>query len=271
MSDLSFLERRDFENLLGMSSGFVLNFTDQTFQDFIVDCVRLNIYDDRFSKNGQSKAKRLRCFWSLEANHVVGKLLADLLKYHKNEYTDFSDAELLERCHKTVVRLLNSSPLSDIEKLNDAVSSKDAVTILNAINDAVRRNEPEAALDRLHTFVVAFARERCDMHKISHNKGEPLNSTFGKFVNQLRDEGKVESKMASLILREAVKILDAFNDVRNNHSSAHANQLLSQNEALLILGWVRSTIDFVLSVDPPKANVTLPTLPTTYLDEDLPF
>ncbi|MBL0061889.1 MAG: abortive infection family protein [bacterium] len=141
--------------------------------------------------------------------------------------------------------------------------------IINSLRDAVQRNEPESAIDRLHTLVLAFARERCDTHGVLHNKGEPLHSVFGKYVNRLNEKGLVESKMARTILKESVKLFDTFNDVRNNFSAAHATQLLTQAEGYLILGWVRGTLDFVLSVDSVEEKINQ--AGSTIDWDDLPF
>lgn len=37
MSDLTNMEKRKFEKLLGMSSGYVLDFSNRTFDDLVVD------------------------------------------------------------------------------------------------------------------------------------------------------------------------------------------------------------------------------------------
>ena len=51
-----------------MGDGYVLNFSNQTFQEFVADSVRRNIYDDRYMYASGSKANLLRGFWSEEGN-----------------------------------------------------------------------------------------------------------------------------------------------------------------------------------------------------------
>ena len=41
----------------------------------------INIEADKYYLNGQSKMKRLRAFWEIEPNHVVGQALQSLLEY----------------------------------------------------------------------------------------------------------------------------------------------------------------------------------------------
>lgn len=48
MSDLSHSEERKLEKLLGMSTGYVLDFSNSSFQDFITDAIGKNIYDKAY-------------------------------------------------------------------------------------------------------------------------------------------------------------------------------------------------------------------------------
>ncbi len=103
MSDLTQLEKKKLETVLGMSSGYVLDFGDTTFAAFIFESTGLDIDEDKYHENGRSKAKRLRTFWQREPNHVVGKLLNDLL-----DYTEDKGAQA-EVCRLIVRRLLSSN------------------------------------------------------------------------------------------------------------------------------------------------------------------
>ena len=47
MSDLTFLEKRKFEQFLGMESGYVLNFSNRTFEEFVRDSTGREIFDLR--------------------------------------------------------------------------------------------------------------------------------------------------------------------------------------------------------------------------------
>jgi hypothetical protein len=82
MSDLTFAEKRKLEQLLGMSSGYVLDFTNRKFAEFVLDSTGRNIYDSRYDNASGSKAHRLRAFWQKENNSVVGKLMGDMLDYN---------------------------------------------------------------------------------------------------------------------------------------------------------------------------------------------
>ena len=50
------------DELFKMSDGYVLNFSDRTMAVFFAEKLNIDIDDLTYSRNGSSKAKRLRCF-----------------------------------------------------------------------------------------------------------------------------------------------------------------------------------------------------------------
>lgn len=64
-----------------MGGGYVLNFTNASFQQFFRGCVGLDIYSNKYLTYGDSKAKRLRAFLELENDKTVGKIVADLVEH----------------------------------------------------------------------------------------------------------------------------------------------------------------------------------------------
>jgi hypothetical protein len=87
---------------------------------------------------------------------------------------------------------------------------------------------------------------------------KPLHSCYGEYVKFLKQNNLFESEMAEKILRYAITILDAFNDVRNNRSFAHDNKLLNYNESMLIFRNVSSIIDFIESMESKLDQQTNP-------------
>ena len=85
MAHISHLQKMLLERLFLMEGGYVLDFSNNTFQRFIADSVKVNIYDGKYATFGDSKANRLRAFWDLEEDRIVGKLTSDLLNYIKTK------------------------------------------------------------------------------------------------------------------------------------------------------------------------------------------
>jgi hypothetical protein len=91
MSSLKVIEKRVFEDLFGMASGYVLDFSNNTFAEFFRDTAKIDIYADKYAFNGDSKAKRLRAFWEIEPDALVGKILNGLLEVW--QYTASNDEQ----------------------------------------------------------------------------------------------------------------------------------------------------------------------------------
>lgn len=66
MSRFKMKDRIALEKLLEMESGYVSNFSNSSFQKFIAETINIDIYDEKYASCGDSKAKRLRCFWDVE-------------------------------------------------------------------------------------------------------------------------------------------------------------------------------------------------------------
>ncbi|MBP2044868.1 hypothetical protein [Methanobacterium aggregans] len=118
MSNLTNLEKQIFEKLLNMRSGYVLDFSNNTFHDFIKTSVNIDIFDEKYEKACDdlgyascSKANRLRCFWDIESDSIVYKLLKELLEYYEyiyeDDYDDEKDWKLLEKA-KALINDSNS-------------------------------------------------------------------------------------------------------------------------------------------------------------------
>jgi len=266
MSDLTALEKRKFERLFEMSSGYVLNFTNRTFEDFILDTTGRQIYTQGYEYESGSKANRLRAFWNVEPNHVVGALMSAMLDLYKDEGRELSP--LYEECRKITERLLHDAPIIDLDAITPNADGRDFETLAKSVRDAIEANQPEAGLDRLHTFVVKYIRVVCENHGIETSRDKPLHSIFGEYVKFLRDRGFIESEMSERILKSTISIFEAFNRVRNEQSLAHDNPMLKYEESILILNNVATAIRFIKSVE---RKIDARKSEAAKLVDDLPF
>lgn len=120
--------------------------------------------------------------------------------------------------------------------------------LLQSIERDLRADAPFAALDRLHLFCVKRFRHLLEIRKISYGRDEPLNSLVGKYKNALEVDGNV-SEMSLLFIRYSIAVFEKFNDIRNNRSLAHDNQLLESREARFIFDAVGAVLRFIKSID----------------------
>jgi len=105
-------EKAHFERLLGMSGGYVLDFTNNTFAEFFRENAGTDIYSAKYAFNGDSKAKRLRAFWEVESDSVVGRVLDELVAYWRavSSQPDNRATALADACTRVVDRLLGRQP-----------------------------------------------------------------------------------------------------------------------------------------------------------------
>lgn len=257
MSDLSSRDRRKLEQLLGMGGGYVLNFSDRTYSGFFHEFVGKDIDSELYKGRGTSKANRMRSFWDQEPNGVVANSLKELIE-HARSFNALKDRHLLDECQAIIARLSMDQPVADIEAISAYNVDRDLELVAKAARESIEKNQPELGLDRLHTFVVKFVRLLCEARQLPVDRNTPLNGLFGAYVKHLRENGELGSEMSERILKSSISNLEQFNHVRNKHTLAHDNPVLSYNEALLIFNHVASTIRFVRSLeDRPKPKPVL--------------
>ncbi|MCM4167778.1 hypothetical protein KCTC52924_01419 [Arenibacter antarcticus] len=255
MAELSFQDKRYLERMFEMEGGYVLDFSNRTFHNFIYDSIKFNIEEEKYYANGESKARRLRVFWDTESNYNVGLLIEKLLEYWLIQ-VNMGERKIddhLERfhkeCEKISERLKSDTIVSEIEVIKEVEDDRDFSLLAKSIRESINKNEPEVALDRLHTYVMKFIRQLCENHQIEVNKDESLNSIFGKYVKFIVANDKIESVMTERILKYSIHVIEAFNDIRNNRSFAHDNAILNYPESVLIFNNVTNSIKFIESIE----------------------
>ncbi len=272
MSDLSSRERKRLELLLSMGGGYVLNFSNRTFSEFFQEYVRRDIDHARYQARGSSKANRLRSFWEQEPNDVVARCLTELIEHARHENILAPDPNLLADCETIITRLSLHKPVADIEAIAALDDDRDFELVAKAARECIEKNQPEQGLDRLHTFVVKFVRKVCEDRGLVVDRSTPLNGLFGAYVKKLRADGHLGSEMTERILKSSIANLEQFNHVRNQHSLAHDNSVLTYDEALLIFNHVASTVRFVKALEEGlKADALQKAKEVAQQESEIPF
>lgn len=277
MSDLTRAEKLKIEKLFDMSSGYVLDFSNRTFGNFLFEILNIDVYTDQYSDNGDSKANRLRTVWQKESNYNIGKLTSEMLDYWREQkimsYNQISQEEenLFNECMKAAKRLLDGAVVTEIEIIKDDSEDVDYDRLAKSIRHSIEKNEPEAALDRLHTYLMKYVRRLCERHEIEYKREESLNAIFGKYVKFVVTHKNVESQMTERILKYSINIIEAFNDVRNNKSLAHDNTILNYEESLLIFNNITNSIKFIDSLEKKITPKNTEQKEEFDWNDDLPF
>lgn len=253
MAEISFGEKKIIEDFLEMGGGYVLNFSDRTFSDFMGSEVEIAIDDDKYKLNGTSKANRLRTFFRLEDNYTVGKALKSLYDYKLQTLSDEINDNAIQFC-KIAEKLKSGGIVKDIDAIQAINDDKDFHQLAKLTKESIERNEPEVALDRLHSYMFKFLLALCDSHEVEYSKEETLNATYGKYIKAIRDKGFLESEMAEKIIQYCFQVMQAFSDIRNNKSFAHDNPVLNYDESVLIFANVTASVKFIQSLEEKNQN-----------------
>ena len=101
---MTYIEKDYFERLFGMETGYVLDFTNYTYQRFVADTININVYK---KYHGLSKAKILRAIIDDYDNVTVGKLLLGLMQYMQaRELVADEKKEIFQKCTEIGYRLI---------------------------------------------------------------------------------------------------------------------------------------------------------------------
>ncbi|HIF5832680.1 TPA: TIR domain-containing protein [Vibrio parahaemolyticus] len=107
-------EQRVIERYFDMGTGYVLNYSNRTFSQFF-DQFNIDIYDNRYSDLGTSKANRLRSFFKQHSDSFIGQILLEMIAEYDIErqtnpysYTEHDD-DLRQNCIKIANLLKQSS------------------------------------------------------------------------------------------------------------------------------------------------------------------
>ena len=271
MSDLTFIEKTRLEQQLQMEGGYVLDFSNRRFADFVAESTGRDINDEKYLHMSGSKANRLRAFWKNEPNHLVGRLLSDLLDYCATLPQDVAPDRCIEECRRIAARLRDSSPVDALQSIVIEDSDKGFNILARAVRAAIETNEPEAGLDRLHTYVTKYVRELAERRGVSVTLTKPLHSIFGEYIKALKAADLIESEMTIRILKSTISTLEAFNDVRNERSLAHDNPTLGYDESLLIFNHVCCIVRFLRSLEDRTARPVAKLGSKSNLDDEVPF
>lgn len=268
------------ETLFDMRTGYVLDYSDITFESTVRYATGVDIFDDKRYPR-VSKANRLRHFLQIESPYKIGKLLDALLaryqtlKIRENKHRN--DEEMVEKLRAAAQRLLDETYSVQLP-----CGGEGDFTILSEdIDRALRNEQPELVLDRLHTYAVKYLRKVCETHdiEIRDEKGNfiSLQSLAGKLKKYYEGIEILQSGFALQAIKASISLFESFNTVRNDQSYAHDNRVLQGNEAEYVVRIVSATLNLIeqtehfITVDKRTKQKENEGLPNDLFDFELPF
>jgi len=232
MSSLTSLEKRKIEDLFGMASGYVLDFSNRTFAEFFQDSLNIDIYSGRYSGNGESKARLLRAFWDIEPDDLVSKALDGMLEIWRYDNLGKEEPKataLAKECHIVVDRL--NANVSD-GALNHM---KNVAVTFDAKHLAEQVQRMEKAIDSDPALALGTAKELIETccRTILSERGKPVTGTpdvptltkaVMKELKLLPDSVSKQAKGSEIIKRmlsNLGSICQCMAELRNLYGTGH--------------------------------------------------
>lgn len=210
MSTFNMADRQNLEKFLEMSSGYVLNFSDRTFSEFVFETVGVDIHSERYTTEGTSKGKKLRTLWKLEPDPLVGKLLLAMIDYDIS--LDAAPTEekkiLADKCRRIATRLLAGAPRFE--------SLKEHAKVFNANHLAEQIRRLEASIETDPSLAIGTAKELIETccKTILAERGKPVAGTPD--VSTLTKETLKELKLVPEGIPEAARGADVIKRLLSN-------------------------------------------------------
>ncbi len=164
MANLKFNEKQIFEKLFD-NGGYVLDFSNRTFEEFFQD-FNISIYANKYNINGDSKMKRLRAFWSIENDKLVGEVLESLLELAN------SINEIETKDYKQAQQYIN--------KLQGKKTNEQAIKKEFTENDFLKQefSQIDISLLKLDYSFEEIIKQRLNEIELSLNSGASLSVIF---------------------------------------------------------------------------------------------
>ena len=245
MTKLTTGELKLFFNIL-IQGGYVLDLNNSEFKLIIQRTTGIDVYENNYTNKvldemgNSSKGKILIYFCYHESEENIIKILSELIDYAENMNEEID----LNKIHKAK-EILNKHQNLDLI-IGDTDEEK-IDNLINDINQSIKNGKPEFTLDRLHTLMKNYFKGLCSKHGIEYENRDQLNKLvkiYSKFINK-----KLESDFSKTILNQTGANFKKFNEIRNNKSYAHDNDILNRAESLLIYRNIVAIYEFVKTIE----------------------
>jgi hypothetical protein len=257
MADLKKSEVRTIEKAMAFPRGFgyVLDFSDRTFDEYFQDELGIEIYSEQFSTCGTSKRNRSLSYLHQADNSSALKVLRSLwdlreglLSEHEGLLGIEDAAKDGEQFRKVIERLQGEPDSVSTDGIQTFAPDRTLEELVADIERSLSANKPEAAIDHLHTYCMKRFSHLLRVRGIECSDDEPLHSRFGKYRKQLMSERQLH-EFTDRALKSFISLLESFNDLRNNHSLAHDNSILETFEARFIFSSINAMLVMIRTLE----------------------
>lgn len=186
MAELSPLDMQLLDELFGLSSGYVLDFSDTTYAEFFRFYLRLDIDDPKYRTGGTSKAKRLRRLLAIEADKLVAEALRCLWQYRmENRRTAFASVSPDDvRAFDALLIRLGGKPIGNpqVRHVDTSETKQVSVEVYAELNELFVALLPMAPRPRGYAFEKFLAKSfeafGLNPRNSFRNRGEQIDGSF---------------------------------------------------------------------------------------------
>lgn len=192
MTNFKSTEMRFLDSIFGMGRGYVLDFSDRTMDEFFLEELEIDISHEMFSKDGTSKARRVRCLLQNADNLTVARVLEALWKYRQSMREETKAEEDVVNAEGRFLSMLESikSPGQHAEVLRNpfaAAAVIDQGQVLDALKQRLYDLRDLPPHKRGYEFEV-FLKELFDSSRLQARSpfrlvGEQIDGSF-QFGNE---------------------------------------------------------------------------------------
>jgi hypothetical protein len=235
--------------------GYVLDFSDRTMEEFFEDEFGVAIFSEEFQVNGSSKRNCLKTFILASPPTLALKVLRALWEIREGLLDNARDSSQLnearkatEPFRKVIERLetLKDAPLTD--GIDTYTSDRTLEELVADIERTLNAEKPEVAIDHLHTYCMKKIAHLLETRGLEVDPDESLHSRFGRYRKQIVQERDL-SEFTDRAMKSAISLFEAFNELRNNHSLAHDNEILDPIEARYVITTINSLLVLIRALE----------------------
>jgi hypothetical protein len=179
MSDIRTIDIRIVDEVFDMQSGYVLDFSDRTMSIFFEEELNIDIDAAIYRDDGDSKAKRLRCFLRKVDNATAAKTLRALLAYKKTFCSNDNATSAQEG--RLITLIANLEGQRDQRPPEPAPKATNIEVIIKLRADLIEvwKQEPQRRGYEFEKFLTnAFSLYGLNGREGFRNRGEQIDGSF---------------------------------------------------------------------------------------------
>ncbi len=209
------------EKQFEMERGFVLDFSNSSFQQFIYNDCGLNIYNSKYAIRGDSKAKRLRIFWQTESDSIVGKLINEMLAYWRTS------------------RKVNNIKITKEE----AIIFNDCLTIANRLRGVSNKTTSKNAETTKDEFLKReYKNINIDNLDIDAHVIEIIKSRLFEIQRNIHSESALSALILCGSVLEGLLLGIAIKNIKDFNQSSASPKNRETGKVLLLQDWTLSSL-----------------------------